>query len=211
MSRHQDPSDSLKGFSVDALSSVIFDSPDWPTCLMAITFLENILENALNIKFDGKLTKTEREQMFSGYGPLSTFSSKISIGYAVSLFTKEAKSDLNKMKSIRNEAAHRINEFSFSLAEVSQICSTLQLVDAPTKEQFERTPLGKEKWRKLRFESPRAKFTLAFFNVITQILINNKIYITLTLPNKQRQDAAIQAILAKSGIDYPSLRIKTPP
>jgi hypothetical protein len=76
MSRHQDPSDSLKGFSVDALSSVIFDSPDWPTCLMAITFLENILENALNIKFDGKLTKTEREQMFSGMARCQRFPRK---------------------------------------------------------------------------------------------------------------------------------------
>jgi hypothetical protein len=105
MASHKDPSEHLKGLNVDVFSSIIFDSPDWPTCLMTITFLEQILENSLNVKFDSRLTKTERAEMFSGYGPLSTFSSKISTGYALGLFSKEAKNDLNKLKHIRNEGA----------------------------------------------------------------------------------------------------------
>src|ERR1700747_15771 len=128
MASHKDPSDHLKGLNFNVFSSIIFDSPDWPTCLMAITFLEQILENCLNVKFDSKLTKTERAELFSGYGALSTFSSKILIGYALNLFSKEAKNDLNKLKFIRNEAAHRTNEFSFSLEVISRTCSQLQLV-----------------------------------------------------------------------------------
>jgi DNA-binding MltR family transcriptional regulator len=206
MASHKDPSDHLKGLNFDVLSSIIFDSPDWPTCLMAITFLEQILEISLNVKFDGKLTKTERAELFSGHGPLSTLSSKISIGYALGLFSKEAKVDLNKLKSIRNEAAHRINDFSFSLEKISRICSQLQLVDALTPGQLDMIPIGRVKWEKLGFDSPRAKFTLSLCHVMTQILLNARIHTLFIRPNKIKNESLLKALLPAVGFEYPSFR-----
>jgi DNA-binding MltR family transcriptional regulator len=205
MSRHQDPSYHLKGFTVDAFSSIIFDSPDWPTCLMAITFLEKILENALNIRFDGRLTKTERSEMFSGHGPLSTLSQKILVGYGLGLFTREARNDLLKMKNIRNEAAHRINDFSFSIPDISIICNTLQLTRTLDRQEFNMSALAKEKWERLGFDSPRAKFTLSFFHIIVGVLLNTQIYTRHTLPAKRKLQIVIEELAAKANADLSSM------
>lgn len=44
--------------------------------------------------------------MFSGYGPLSTFSAKIEIAYAFDLFEADMFRDLKAIKDIRNAFAH---------------------------------------------------------------------------------------------------------
>jgi hypothetical protein len=108
---------------------------------------------------------------------------------------------LNKLKSIRNEAAHRINDFSFSLEKISRICSQLQLVDALTPGQLDMIPIGRVKWEKLGFDSPRAKFTLSLCHVMTQILLNARIHTLFIRPNKIKNESLLKALLpARSGI-----------
>jgi hypothetical protein len=68
------------------------------------------------------------------------------------------------------------------------------------------TAVGKVKWEKLGFESPRAKFTLSFLHVMTQILINARIHASFTQPNKMKHESLLKALLPTVGIEYPSFR-----
>ena len=135
----------LKGFNAEDVLNMAFDFPDWPTVLMIGTFLELLLERAISTRFEPEqpLSKERQQELFAGYGPLASFSAKISVGYALGLIPKSARDDLNIIKSIRNDAAHRIRNFSFESDESRQKCSSLTLITRP--EGFEQSTFH-EKW-----------------------------------------------------------------
>jgi hypothetical protein len=119
--------EALKGLDTDTLLTMAFDSADWPTVIMIGSFLEILLERAITSRFDPDEpgNKINKEQLFDGHGPLATFSSKINIAYAFGLISKSSRDDLNIIKAIRNNAAHRIDHFSFENKDVKQRCSSL--------------------------------------------------------------------------------------
>ena len=125
MVAHKLPSDLSKGFDAAYLLSLIVDTPDWQTALSAGSLLEAMLEAAIAVHFDRALSNTDREEIFSGYGPLATFSGKIAIAHAMVLISKESRHDLQQIKAIRNDAAHRTNGFQFGVANRN----TLQQID----------------------------------------------------------------------------------
>jgi hypothetical protein len=53
-----------------------------------------------------KLSDAEAERLFSGFGPLSSFSAKIEVAYALKLFERDTLRDLRAIKDIRNRFAH---------------------------------------------------------------------------------------------------------
>lgn len=53
-----------------------------------------------------RLSKTKADRLFCGYGPLSTFSAKIEIGYALKIFDDDILLDLKSIQGIRNKFAH---------------------------------------------------------------------------------------------------------
>jgi hydrogenase maturation factor HypF (carbamoyltransferase family) len=99
---------------------------------------------------------------------MATFSSKISTAYALGLMTKAAKNDLNIIKAIRNNAAHRIRDFSFENTEIRQRCSSLTLITQP--DGIESSPF-QEKWMSLGVDSPKAKFVLSSYNIIVNVIV----------------------------------------
>ena len=54
-----------------------------------------------------------RRALFDGYGPLSTFSGCIGIGYAFSVLDKWQYAELNSIRHIRNHFAHHPYEARF--------------------------------------------------------------------------------------------------
>lgn len=52
------------------------------------------------------LSNTLREKLFTGYGPLSSFSVRIDIALAFGIIDSEMKSDLDAIRQIRNAFAH---------------------------------------------------------------------------------------------------------
>jgi hypothetical protein len=72
---------------------------------MSTTVLEDWVAAAIKTKMR-HLSKTLDARIFRGYGPLSTFSAKIDIGYALELFDDTICSDLRALKDIRNAFAH---------------------------------------------------------------------------------------------------------
>jgi hypothetical protein len=65
----------------------------------------------------------------NGNGALATFSAKIWIGYALNLYDAGARSDLLKLKNIRNKFAHSDRDVDFSNPEITALCAKLK---APT-------------------------------------------------------------------------------
>lgn len=167
----------LKDFDTAALSKIAFDSPDWPTAIMVGQLLELKLEQMILASFINEpQTKEQLGALFGNNGPLATFYSKILLGYAMGVISKASRDDLSKLRTIRNAAAHRITEFSFSDPEIVATCNSLILVDPASTEGMKKAL--REKWEQLGTSSPRAKFILSALNVIldmAELLILPKI------------------------------------
>jgi hypothetical protein len=86
---------------------------DRATVLVYGAIIDEAIENAL-IRRMVQLTATERDQIFQGLGPLSSFSAKINIAYAVNIFGKMTKRDLHYIREVRNAFAHVGRNLRFS-------------------------------------------------------------------------------------------------
>ncbi len=75
------------------------------------------------------------DELFERYGPLSTFSARIDIAFALGLITLQMKSDLTYIRKIRNHFAHHIDETSFNMAPAKDLCSNLSTAQGiPTED-----------------------------------------------------------------------------
>lgn len=58
-------------------------------------------------------------------GPLSSFAAKIKIAYALGIFDKPVKDELDLIRQIRNSFAHSKETLTFSLPDISDACNEL--------------------------------------------------------------------------------------
>lgn len=70
---------------------------------------------------DSKIIKS----IFSGFGPLSDFSGKISLAYSYGLIDKSIFSNLEILRSIRNELSHEPFEFKANIDEYKSTITCL--------------------------------------------------------------------------------------
>ena len=88
--------------------------------IVAGSVLEDLLEAALQSKMRDGLSAGLKDRLFSGYGPLSTFSGKIEIAFAFSYFDVQIYNDLRAIKDIRNKFAHATDFLNFSSPELER-------------------------------------------------------------------------------------------
>ena len=74
--------------------------------IVRATELERLLEFMLQGAMRIGISKDLQDRMFSGHGPLSTFSAKIDMAYAFDLIQKDTWSKLHKVREVRNTFAH---------------------------------------------------------------------------------------------------------
>lgn len=88
-------------------------------------------------------------------GPLSRFSHKIKLGYAMKLFEQSVRDDLSRIKNIRNTFAHAPKNIRFTHERISTVCKSFELVDdlEPAR------PEDAEAIKKHKAE-PRSRFVL---------------------------------------------------
>lgn len=139
------------------------EQSDRGAAIIGGSFVEHYVEHLLLSRMRG-LSKTRRENLFDGFGPLAGFSSKIEIGFALGLFGEITRSDLLVIKSIRDKFAHEVHggEWSFSHPWVTDKCKTLQLFDI----------LGGPIWKgggKPDRKTPRGKFTFTVYLLCNQL------------------------------------------
>jgi DNA-binding MltR family transcriptional regulator len=92
---------------------------DRAAAILGASYLETLLEKLLRTK----LVQTPTTDIFSGHGPLATFSSRTDVAYALGLFHEGVYHDLILVRRVRNEFAHDIDEASFDQASIRDRCA----------------------------------------------------------------------------------------
>lgn len=73
--------------------------------MVATAMLDHELERSIKKKLRPLNAKMSK-RLFRGYGPLSTFSSRVDMAFALGITTPEIHRELNKIRAIRNLFAH---------------------------------------------------------------------------------------------------------
>ena len=81
--------------------------------------------------------------MFGHNGPLGTFSAKIRVCFSFGYLSREMFSDLEKVRKLRNQAAHATDDIDFLDPGVSEIVTSLTHADE-FKNNFKRFSPTKE-------------------------------------------------------------------
>jgi hypothetical protein len=72
-----------------------------------------------------KLPNEEAKNVFTGMGPLASFSGKIEVAYLFSLIDKPVRDDLRLIRRIRNNFAHTSRFVSFKTDHIAKDCRKL--------------------------------------------------------------------------------------
>src|SRR5262249_17796029 len=73
------------------------------------------------------LGRSIEKQIFDGYGPLSSFSAKIDISYALRIIDKKTYDDLTIVRKIRNKFAHSMWLINFENPEIVELFKQFKL------------------------------------------------------------------------------------
>jgi hypothetical protein len=65
-------------------------------------------------KLVGDLSKTDKERLFSGAGPLATYSGRCDIVCALGLIPRQLRSELSVLGKVRNKFAHDFRKTDFN-------------------------------------------------------------------------------------------------
>src|ERR1700730_11592485 len=87
-------------------------------------FLEDVLRTALDTS--SHALKHAVAPLFGQMAPLSSFSAKIKLAYGLGLIPMYCFTDLEKIRRIRNVAAHEYSAMSFENQEIIEITRTLE-------------------------------------------------------------------------------------
>jgi hypothetical protein len=89
----------------------------------------SMVERAIEHTLRTRLRPENHKELFGFNGPLGTFSNKILIGYALALYGKDVRRDLNYIRHIRNAAAHSKRPISFKDKIISEATALLCAAD----------------------------------------------------------------------------------
>ena len=101
-----------------------------------ILLAERISDELRNMHEEYIVSKTEQskkkiDELFSGFGPLSSFSNRIKLGHAYGLIPKDDYEDLERLRKIRNLSAHSIEDFSLDTVDNKKLIFE---IGAPVRE-----------------------------------------------------------------------------
>ena len=94
---------------------------DRAAVLICASLLDHALETAI-LSYFVQLDQNEHRDIFAEDGPLSTFSAKIRLAYALGIFGPNTKKDLVVIQSIRNAIAHSRSHLNFQSPEIVEAC-----------------------------------------------------------------------------------------
>ncbi len=108
------------------------DISDEATVIVGGTILEIALKDAI-VRYFGKNVDEKYLQKifdFDKNGPISDFSSKIKIAYALGIGKEKTRDDLDKIREIRNYFAHTPRVVSLSDIEIIKIVESLYIIES---------------------------------------------------------------------------------
>lgn len=97
---------------------------DRATAIVAGAFLDDILASLLQAFM---LNDPASDiGLFSGNGPMSTFSAKITLAYRLGIISESERGDLETVRKVRNRFAHEVGLNSFTDQSTSDLCRNLE-------------------------------------------------------------------------------------
>src|ERR1019366_4248750 len=126
MRKRPDSSDLAK-----AIQELESDTPR-AAAILAATLLEDILLLSL-LSAMRPLSQEEEDRLFVGLAPLSSFSAKIQLGYAIKIYGSKTRHDLDTIREIRNAFAHVVTSISFDTTEISDRCTGFHCLKPPSE------------------------------------------------------------------------------
>lgn len=114
--------------------------------LTSAAFLDNRLRELLSTRFNmqGRPSKTVIRSLLDGLGPLSSFSSKIKLCYALGFIAKWVYQDLEIIRKLRNQLAHDVGVARFDAPETTVLTQKLKGADYAVQ-AMAKQPKAKEK------------------------------------------------------------------
>lgn len=109
---------------VVAVIHQLAEQADTAFAVLLSSHVEDWLQWALEANMR-TLSNTLKERIFSGYGPLSSFSAKIDLAYALHIFEEPLWNDLRAIKDIRNEFAHSRTAIHFNSPDLAPMLRRL--------------------------------------------------------------------------------------
>ena len=114
----------------DAVSALAKLKDDRSVAIMGAALAEYQLGRAiLNRLVEMKPDEQDSLLDNHGHGALASFSAKIWMGFAIGLYDADERSDLLKIKSVRNRFAHTDIDLQFDDPEISKLCGGLSKLD----------------------------------------------------------------------------------
>lgn len=107
----------------NAMNSIATADPR-VAAILASTYLEDVTEIAVGTKFI-ELSNDDVAGLFQGSSPLSSFSAKVKLAYALGLIGPKARHDLDRVREIRNVFAHAKISYSFDTDAVANTINGL--------------------------------------------------------------------------------------
>lgn len=110
-----------------AAAASVQSGDDRTAGIIAATTIDVSLERAIRTRFR-PLKPSDSDAIFAGTGPLSTFSGKIQIAYAMGLIGPQTRHDFTTIKDIRNVFAHSTRNYSFQTKQIYDRCLGMHIV-----------------------------------------------------------------------------------
>ena len=106
-----------KRLAYDDLGREIRTGSSRAAIILAVAAIDDLLRVAIVLNFI-KLSRKDEDNIFTGNGPLSPFSSRIKVAYAMGLISRKLRSDLDRLRKIRNDYAHKTLEMSLGSVDI---------------------------------------------------------------------------------------------
>jgi hypothetical protein len=103
----------------------LHNESDHSVAIVGAAYVEVALREALLFRMRSDLSKTDEGDLFDGLAPLSSFSAKIKLSYALGLFGAQTRYDLDTIKEIRNVFSHATAGASFSMDDIKSSCCNI--------------------------------------------------------------------------------------
>jgi hypothetical protein len=120
-------------------SEVLLNENARVTAIVGGAMIDNYLTLAILARMR-PIGNTMHEDLFEGYGPLSTFSAKIDIGFAINLYNDGARHDLRIINTIRNQFAHNLYVREFTETKIRDLCFRLRAPEVLSTDQTTTQP-----------------------------------------------------------------------
>ncbi|MDF7650740.1 hypothetical protein PUG42_19600 [Erwiniaceae bacterium L1_54_3] len=101
-------------------------SSDRASAIVGAAFLDELLTEILKEYLVDDTIKNDKE-IFSGVGPLATFSSKINMAYRLGIISKSERKIIHCIRDVRNKFAHKLDGVSFEENSIRQKVQSIEI------------------------------------------------------------------------------------